>query len=347
MKRSLALALVLPCLIAAGLLSCDSGNPVAPSGTILTISASPNQISLDGTATITVIGRRPNGEPLARGTEVRFSTSLGTIEPIVPIDGNGRARATLQADGRAGTATVQATTGGGTLGGGGGGDGEGGGGSTSGATASIDVLIGESDETRPSLVVSASPNNIPVQGTSEITVIGRNPDGTAVAAGQEVILTTTLGALDPSRPLTQADGTATSTLMAGNQSGTATITAILGASEPVTTDVTIRQAATDISIQTNPSSIGSDGDTIELRAFVTNAQGEPNQGSAVTFETRRGSLGTTGVIITGSQGVAENTVTVGQNDLIGVTSFEVFARTPDGTGNLLEARATIQVVQGQ
>jgi hypothetical protein len=346
MKKALLWTLVLPLFVLAGL-SCDSANPVAPSGTTLTITASPTQISLNGTSIITVVGRRPNGDPLSAGTEIRFSTSLGTIDAIVQTDGNGVARATLRADGRSGTATVSATTGGGTLGGGGGDGEEGGGGTTTGASVSIEVLIGESEETRPTLLVSASPDNIPVEGTSEITIIGRNSDGTAVEAGLDVILTSTLGSLDPSRPVTGPDGTATSVLTAGTQSGTATITAILGASEPATTQVTIRQAATDISIQANPSSIGSGGETIELTAFVTNAQGEPNQGSAVTFESQRGSLGTTGVIITGSQGVAENTLTLTQNDLINVTSFKVFARTPDGTGTLIEAETTIQVVQNQ
>jgi len=332
MKKALrwspVLVLVLAVVVAV---ACDNANPVAPSGTILTISAAPTQIGLSGSSTITVIGRQPNGNPLNPGTEIRFTTSLGIIDSIVPVDNNGVARTTLRADRQSGTATVTATTGAGS-------------GDTA-STASIDVLIGESDATSPTLLLSASPNNIPVEGTSEITIIGRNPDGTPVSAGQQVILTTTLGSLDPSRPTTGSDGTTTSILTAGTQAGMATITAILGSSQPATTQITIRQAATDISIQANPASIGSGGGTIDLTAFVTNAQGEPNQGSAVTFETQRGTLSTTGVVITGSQGVAENTLTLNQNDLIGVTSFTVTARTPDGSGNLLSGQATIQVVQ--
>lgn len=340
MKRYLTLPLLVAVLVVAGL-ACDSANPVAPSGTILIISASPTQIELEGTSVITVTGRRPNGDPLARGTEIRFSTNLGTISTIVPVDGNGVAVAILRGDGRSGTATVTASTG---SGGGGtsGGDGEGT--TTSGTvSASIDVLIGESDDTKPTLLVSASPDNIAVQGTTTITIIGRNSDGTPVAGGQQVILTTTLGTLDPERPVTQSDGTTTSTLTAGAQAGTATVTAILGASDPATTQVTIRQAATAISIQANPASIGAGGGSISLTAFVANAQGEPNQGSAVTFASERGTLQTEGVIITGSQGVAENTLTLDQNDLLGATTFRVFARTPDGSGNLIEAQATITV----
>jgi len=322
--------LVFALLLAAGL-ACDNANPVAPSGTVLTISASPTQIALNGTATITVIGRQPNGNPLNQGTEIRFTTSLGTIDGIVPVDKDGVARATLHADRQSGTATVTATTGAGT------GD--------SASTASIDVLVGENDATSPQLILSASPNNIPVEGTAEVTIIGRNPDGTAVSAGQQVILTTTLGTLDPSRPVTGSDGTTTSILTAGTQAGTATITAILGSSQPATTQVTIRQTATDISVQANPATIGAAGGEISLTAFVTNAQGEPNQGSAVQFLTERGTLETEGVVITGSQGVATNKLTLTQNDLLGVTSFNVQARVPDGTGGFHTSTATIQVVQ--
>lgn len=336
MKRSLTLSLLAALLVVAAF-ACDSANPVAPSGTILIISASPTQIELTGTSTVTVTGRRPNGSPLARGTEIRFSTNLGTIDGIVSVDGNGIAVATLQGDGRSGTATVTASTGSGTSGT----DGEGG--TTGAVSVTVDVQIGESDATKPTLLVSASPDNIAVEGTSTITIIGRKSDGSPVAGGQEVILTTTLGSLDPARPVTQSDGTTTSTLTAGAQAGTATVTAILGASDPATTQVTIRQAATDISIQANPASITTAGGSINLTAFVTNAQGEPNQGSAVTFATQRGTLETEGVVITGSDGAATNTLTVDQNDLNNVTEFKVFARTPNGAGIQIEAEATIKV----
>jgi hypothetical protein len=183
MKNALLWTLVLTLAVLTGL-ACDSANPVAPSGTTLTISASPNQISLDGTSTITVIGRQPNGNPLASGTEIRFSTNLGTIDPVIAeADGNGRARAILRGDGRAGTATVQATTTGGSLGGGGGGDSEEGGGSgggtTSGASVSIDVEIG-----RPvgSVSLQATPASVPESGAMvQLLALVRDQDGEPLA----------------------------------------------------------------------------------------------------------------------------------------------------------------------
>ncbi len=318
---SAAIALALLALSA-----CDKATPVAPTGTVLTISATPTRIGLTGSSTITVVGRKPSGQPLNPGTEIRFSSDKGTVSPIVATTGDGGvATATLQADGRSGIAKVSATTGDGSV------------------TATIDVQVGETTETKPVLLVSASPNNIPVGGTSEVTIIARNADGSPVAAGQQVILTTTLGSLNPSRPQTRSDGTATSTLTAGEQAGTATITAILGSSDPQRTDVTIRDAATDINVQANPATVPPAGGSIELTAFVTNSQGQPIQGAAVTFESQRGSLSNTGVVFTDTSGVASNTLTLTQQQLQNVTSFTVTASTPSGTGALLDDTTTIRV----
>lgn len=157
--------------LAVAALSCDKATPTAPSGSILTISASPALVtSANGTSTITVTGRRSNGSPLAGGTEIRLTTTLGTISPLVTLNGNGEATAILQGDGRVGKATVTASAGtvsgggsgsGGATGtGGAGGAGGSSGGSTSGVlTASIDVEIGSSAKT---LTLQATPTNVPV-----------------------------------------------------------------------------------------------------------------------------------------------------------------------------------------
>lgn len=92
-------------------LACGKASPTAPSGTLLTISASPTRISANGTATISILGRTATGTPLRSGTELRLATSLGSIESLVTTNSNGEATATLRGDGRQGTATVEVTTG--------------------------------------------------------------------------------------------------------------------------------------------------------------------------------------------------------------------------------------------
>ncbi len=110
MKQVAGFVALLVLLVPA--LGCDKASPVAPEGTTLTISANPSSVqSANGTSTITVIARRANGTPVNPGTEVRFDTTLGTIDTVATTDSSGVARATLRGDGRLGKATVRASSG--------------------------------------------------------------------------------------------------------------------------------------------------------------------------------------------------------------------------------------------
>jgi hypothetical protein len=338
MKHVVLPFLLLSVLVVAAL-SCDKATPTAPSGSSLSISANPTRIGLNGSSTITITGREPNGSAMRQGTEIRLAASLGTITPLVVIDHDGNATATLRGDGRRGPATVTAQTG--TVGGGGGS-----GGSSSGSlSVSTTVQIGEPDETKPTVLLSANPSTIPVgTGSATVTVIGRNADGTPVAAGQTVILTTTLGQLRNSRPVTDSSGTATARLDAGNVAGEATITAILGTSAEATTKVTIRDAATAISVDATPRTINEGGGTITVSAFVTNSEGLPLQGAQVRFRSEVGTFSST-TDFTDSQGLAEVTLTVTDeqlDDFVGRT-FEITAETPSGGGDFIEDTVDVTI----
>lgn len=105
----------LPLLLAALSLSfagCDSASPVAPTGTVLTLSANPTEIPLTGKTQITVQARKENGTPLNPGTEIRLSATLGKLAlEVVETDDAGVARTELAGDGRIGTAEVIARSG--------------------------------------------------------------------------------------------------------------------------------------------------------------------------------------------------------------------------------------------
>jgi hypothetical protein len=93
-------------------LSCDQVSPVAPTGSTLTVSANPAEISLDGASTITVVGRKMDGNPLNPGTQVRLSTTLGKLDSeLLDLDSSGVATTKLRGQGRIGMATVTATSG--------------------------------------------------------------------------------------------------------------------------------------------------------------------------------------------------------------------------------------------
>jgi hypothetical protein len=325
MKRLAGLPVIL-CLLVP-FLGCDKATPVAPTGTTLTISASPTKVSLTGSSTITVVGRKPDGNPLNPGTEIRFSSDRGTVSPSVTgVDSTGRATATFRADGRTGDAKVTAAT----------------------ADATVDAIIqvGEADNTKPSVIVSITPSTIALNGTATVTVIARNADGTPVASGERVTLTTSLGHLRNSQPTIQGNGTATTTLEAGDREGTATITAIYGSSAAATTTATIViDLATAISVTANPSSVSAAAATtqITVTATVTNSRAQAVAGALVTFETELGKFADNTAVTTNSQGQASKILTVVKSDIPALTeSFKVKAKTPIGSGNL-EGTTTITI----
>ncbi|HLE84938.1 MAG TPA: PKD domain-containing protein [Thermoanaerobaculia bacterium] len=191
--------LVSVCAVAALGLACDAAIPTAPSGTILTISANPSQISLNGTSTITVVGRKPNGSPLNEGTEIFFSTDLGSVNPaVVAVDEDGVARTSLRGDGRVGTAAVEARVGTG--------GGEGGAG-----TATIEVLVGRA---AGAVSLQVTPSSVPeTGGTIRLLALVRDDQGQPLA-GVSVNFGTDVGTLQSGGSFitTNAQGEARDTL---------------------------------------------------------------------------------------------------------------------------------------
>jgi len=338
MKDSLRPLLLIAALIVLSVLACGKASPVAPSGTTLSISANPSTVGLNGTSTITVIGRQPNGNPLNPGTEIIFSADRGSIDPIARIQSNGIATATFHADGRSGPTHITAATAGSA-----GGGTSGSGGSTS---ASIDIQVGLSSGDKPTVIVSVSPSNVPVLGTATVTILGRNADGSP-AAGQTVILTTSLGSFTQPKPVLGSDGTATTKFNALSQSGTANISAILGSGEAGTTTVTIRDAAASLTLTPGGTiSISSAGGSITFSVFVSNTQAQPFVNATVTFSTQ-GVTATydnnTNQIVTDTNGSGQKTLTFTSLALSNVNSFTVTASTPGPNGTPISQTTTVKV----
>jgi hypothetical protein len=144
-RRCLAACLA----VALAVAGCSKVSPVAPSGTTLTLSANPSFISSgSGTSTITALVRKPNGTPVANGTEVRFTVDLGTIDSLVTTGSGGVATATLRGDGRLGKATVSAFVGGGST-----------------ATTLV-VNIGGLPPTAKTIILQADPPSVSTSGTT-------------------------------------------------------------------------------------------------------------------------------------------------------------------------------------
>ncbi len=316
MKKRIYLLLLLTLLPLISVLSCDDANPVAPSGTVLIVTANPSAISVNGSSTIVVTGFRPDGNPLHPGTQILLSTNLGTLQPTtVETDNLGKAVAILTGDGRAGSATVTASTprGGSTTppppsGGGTPPPPTGGGGGTS--SGSITVKIGEDTSTQPTLTLTANPTSISPNATSTITAVARNADASLYGAGGVVQFRSSLGTLNPSTVTTNANSQAITTLTAGSLSGTATVTASLGSSPEKTVDVTIQTIS--LQIFANPTIVQTGG-TSTITVIARNGAGLPlGAGERIRLIPELGTLESGGEVFTDARGEAEDTFTAGE-----------------------------------
>ena len=235
------------------LVGCGKATPVAPSGTILAISANPTRIAVNGQSTITIFGRKPDGNPLNPGTEVRMTASLGSIDSIVTTDRNGTATATFRANGQVGTAMITADTGSAT----GGGTLTSDTGSSSGmSSASVSVQVGNAAKTITLQPTPTSiPATLPTNGAKvQLLAVIRDSSGQALA-NQGVNFTTDIGTLASRGGIVQTNsqGVARDTLTV--QSG----------------DLASNATAIHVTAQ----SAGSDGALVSTMATIQVANGRP------------------------------------------------------------------------
>lgn len=341
-------------------LGCDKApNPVAPSGTILSATAVPSKIRLSGEpSTVTVTGIRPDGNPIRPGTQITLSTTLGTLRPIgtncnstavltiVEANDSGQVGAILCGDGRGGEASIAASlTNSGSTGGTGGSGGSTGSGSGT-TSVTIKVQIGETDSSRPSVLLSANPTIVATGASSVISLLGRASDGTAVGSGQRIRLTANLGTLscpqfrcpgegngaNCAAVCTNSRGEAEATFTADSRSGTGRVTASLGTSEEKSIDIAINAAIDSLDLSADPQNVDrvDAGDTVELAAILLDAQGSPLSGVLVRFESERGTLDSTSRT-TNSQGIAEVTLTVRKTEVANIPQNGTFLVTATAT----------------
>ena len=91
---------------------CDKAQLLAPTRSTITVSAGAQVLPNNGTTEITAYVIEEAGTPVQNGTTVRFSTTLGTIEPASAQTRNGLARATFNAGSSSGVARIRAMSGG-------------------------------------------------------------------------------------------------------------------------------------------------------------------------------------------------------------------------------------------
>lgn len=302
----LALAIASLTLYLAG---CDSAsNPIAPPGSVLTVTANPTRITPNGeTSLITITGFRPDGNSLNPGSLVTLTTDLGTLAAnSLAIDDNGRAQTTLTSDGRTGPAMITAvlTSSSDT---------------TASATVQIEALV-------PNLSVFANPGTVGVGGRSDITVVARDNNNFPLGAGNVIRLVAEFGTLTASTITTNANGEAFSRFVAGDRPEQGTVTAFFENNDATTSTVNINivDAPTSFSLNTDVGRVSAASEAeIEVTVEVLNSLGSPLPGASVTFEVadvNGGSVGGTfqsGSFIqtTDNSGRVVDTLTIPQGEL--------------------------------
>ncbi len=272
----------------------------------VTLEAYPISIPVAGATsalTATVVDLYNN--PVADGTPVTFTTSLGSVggaEIVKPTSG-GIALATLTSETTAGTAFITAT-----------------------ADSRFDTATVEFTPLLAyTVTLVAYPLDLTVGETSALTATVKDQYDNNVTDGTSVLFETTLGSLG-SVTITRdtINGVATATLTS-QVPGTATVAATAdGASDTVDVHFEVGPPYT-VTLEANPTSILVGGFTSTLTVTVVDLFGNNvADGTGVHFEASLGSLGDNGIVDKATlSGVATATLTSG--DVTGVAMITATA----------------------
>ena len=246
--RLAALAAVV--LAAAGA-ACDSVPLTAPTNSTITMSAPTRTLPLNGSTQISAMVLESGGTPVQNGTTVRFTTTLGTVQPVEAQTRNGMAEVTFLAGDQSGIAEIRAVSGGA-----GGGTtttpGTGNGGTTTAtATNVVNISIGSAAiAPEGGVTLRANPTSVSAGGgTVELvaTVIG---DGGRALPGIPVSFNATRGTLAAGTALTDQNGEARTTLVTNEQTE---VTARAGTRVSPAVTITAR-GVSSVSLAVDPSS---------------------------------------------------------------------------------------------
>jgi hypothetical protein len=188
--------------------ACEKVPLLAPSGSTITLTSAVTALPVNGTAQIYAQVIEPSGTPPHSGTQVTFTTTLGTIQPAnAETDSNGQVAVTFSAGNSNGTAMITAISGG----------------VSASGTSAIKIAVGTAAVGRVAL--SANPTIVPANGgTTVVTAQVFDINGNALP-NAPVSFTTTAGTLDNTLVTTNATGSASAKLTTAN---TATVTATVG-----------------------------------------------------------------------------------------------------------------------
>ncbi len=209
------------CLCLALLLgACDRLPLFAPSESAISLSAATRILALGGATEITAVILEKGGQPVQNGTTVRFTTSLGRVDPIEVQTRNGLAITTFYAGDSSGTAEVRATSGS-----------AGSGTVAQGATATNLLTFTIGAAATETVSIRANPSSVPATGgTVDVIALVLAANGSPVT-GVPVTFSANRGTLSAVSATTGANGEATVRLTTAVET---TITASAGSKTTAT-----------------------------------------------------------------------------------------------------------------
>jgi hypothetical protein len=226
---------------------CDKMPLLAPTSSTVTVTSSALVLSSGGATEVSAFVAEQSGTPVQNGTVVRFTTTLGRVDPVEVQTRNGLAATTFHAGDVSGLADIRATSGatGGSAG-------------ATGATASNVVQIAIGSAAVDTVVLRANPASVPATGgASEIVASVVGAGGRALSA-IPVTFSTTEGQLTSSRVPTDELGEARTVLVTDR---TAAVTATAGTKTSTAVTITRRDplptpSVTVAAVADLPSTIG-------------------------------------------------------------------------------------------
>lgn len=176
------------------------------------------------------------------------------------------------------------------------------------------------------LLLTADPQSIALNGTSQLTVIGTDENGIPLADGTQVSFSVTeAGSVSPST-VQLSNGSATTTYHASLVSGDITITAISGGVEASVTVKVADNIERKVFVFATPAKLPDGGGTSLISAAVTDTSGQPISDINVQFTTTTGKLQSNGALIaTNNNGVATDTLNTDASATVTATTDDGFS----------------------
>lgn len=211
--------------------ACERVQLLAPSNSTISVSAPSRVLPFGGSTEVTAFVAEQGGTPVHNGTVVRFTATLGTVNPVEVETRNGLALTTFLAGSTSGVAEVRATSGGAT-----GATSTTGTGTTATATSTNIVQITIGAAAVNTVTLRANPGSVPAGGGTVELIANVVAENGRALDGILVTFNTDQGTLSSAVATTGGNGEARTSLTA-SQKASVTATAGTKTSTAVTVDL--------------------------------------------------------------------------------------------------------------